>query len=57
CTDCFAQPLLCSKCCQNRHRHLPYHCVERWMGEFFQPAWLSSLGVEIHLGHQGDICP
>ncbi|KDQ52098.1 hypothetical protein JAAARDRAFT_90614, partial [Jaapia argillacea MUCL 33604] len=53
CTDCFAQPLLCSKCCWNRHQHLPYHCVECWMGEFFQPAWLSSLSVEIHLGHRG----
>ncbi|KDQ52095.1 hypothetical protein JAAARDRAFT_139298, partial [Jaapia argillacea MUCL 33604] len=57
CTDCFAWPLLCSKCCRNRHRHLPYHRVERWMGEFFQPGWLSSLGVEIRLGHRGDICP
>ncbi|KDQ49013.1 hypothetical protein JAAARDRAFT_144073, partial [Jaapia argillacea MUCL 33604] len=57
CTDCLGSPLLCGSCCRDWHRHLPYHRVEEWKGEYFQPSWLSSLGIEIHLGHGGNICP
>ncbi|KDQ52855.1 hypothetical protein JAAARDRAFT_138003, partial [Jaapia argillacea MUCL 33604] len=51
CCDCLGRPLLCSSCCRGSHRHLPFHWVEQWVEEFFQPGWLSSLGIEIHLGH------
>ncbi|KDQ65212.1 hypothetical protein JAAARDRAFT_111517, partial [Jaapia argillacea MUCL 33604] len=57
CGNCLGRPLLYASCCQTAHRHLPFYWVEQWLGGFFQPGWLSSLGIEIHLGHAGAICP
>ncbi|KDQ56924.1 hypothetical protein JAAARDRAFT_131973, partial [Jaapia argillacea MUCL 33604] len=57
CTNCLGCPLLCASCCRTTHRRLPYHRVEEWKGDSFEPGWLSSVGIEIHLGHLGEICP
>jgi hypothetical protein len=57
CLDCVGESFLCTACGRSRHRWLPFHRVEHWMGTHFQPAWLCQLGVEIHLGHQGKPCP
>ncbi|KDQ49348.1 hypothetical protein JAAARDRAFT_143578, partial [Jaapia argillacea MUCL 33604] len=57
CGDCLSRPLLCASCCRAAHQHLPFHRVEQWLGGLFQPGWLSSLGIKIHLGHGGAICP
>lgn len=55
--DCLGNPVQCADCCQGSHSRLPFHRVEEWTGEFFKPAWLRDVGVEIHLGHGGSPCP
>ncbi|KAF8259198.1 hypothetical protein EI94DRAFT_1616974 [Lactarius quietus] len=57
CTDCFPAPVLCSQCCQDSHKRLPFHRVQKWTGEYFMPSWLQEVGISLHLGHSGDLCP
>jgi hypothetical protein len=51
------RPVQCSNCCRTSHSRLPFHRVEQWTGEFFKPAWLRDVGVQIRLGHEGSPCP
>ncbi|KAH9170154.1 hypothetical protein EDB89DRAFT_1908022 [Lactarius sanguifluus] len=36
---------------------LPFHRVQKWTGKYFIPSWLREVGVSLHLGHSGDLCP
>lgn len=57
CSDCFPGHVLCKKCCRKSHQRLPFHRVQRWTGKCFMPSWLRNVGVSLHLGHSGDLCP
>ncbi|KAH9015214.1 hypothetical protein EDB84DRAFT_1567796 [Lactarius hengduanensis] len=57
CSDCFPALVLCKGCCRNSHRQLPFHRVQKWTGKYFIPSWLREVGVSLHLGHSGDLCP
>ncbi|KAF8260218.1 hypothetical protein EI94DRAFT_1458219, partial [Lactarius quietus] len=57
CSDCFPAPVLCRECCQDSHQRLPFHRVQKWTGKYFMPSWLWEIGVNLHLGHSGDVCP
>jgi hypothetical protein len=47
----------CMECFRDHHRFLPLHRIQHWAGEYFAPAWMCQVGVEIHLGHNGQPCP
>ena len=57
----------CQKCSQptpycrthiiSTHRHLPYHWIEEWNGDFFARRDLGDIGFILHLGHRGLPCP
>jgi CxC2 like cysteine cluster associated with KDZ transposases len=36
---------------------MPFHRVEEWVGDHFEPSWLSKAGVRLHTGHAGKPCP
>jgi hypothetical protein len=57
CIHCFAHPQLCHGCIISSHKHLPFHFVEKWNGEFFQHTTLQELGFVLHLGHASQPCP
>jgi hypothetical protein len=57
CQDCFPQAFTCGNCCLKSHRSLPFHKIEKWNGKCFVSAELRSLGLVLHLGHQGNPCP
>ncbi|KAI9445919.1 hypothetical protein H4582DRAFT_1786494, partial [Lactarius indigo] len=57
CSDCFPALVLCKGCCRKSHRQLPFHRVQKWTGKYFMPSWLWEVGVSLHLGHSGDLCP
>lgn len=57
CLECFGSPFECTDCCRRRHRQLPRHRVQEWVGNYFEPSWLRFAGVEIFLGHHGNPCP
>ncbi|KAH9020129.1 hypothetical protein EDB85DRAFT_1872687, partial [Lactarius pseudohatsudake] len=57
CSDCFPALVLCKACCRKSHRQLPFHRVQKWTGKYFMPSWLREVGVSLHLGHSGDLCP
>ncbi|KAF8259615.1 hypothetical protein EI94DRAFT_1468206, partial [Lactarius quietus] len=57
CSDCFPAPILCRECCRDSHQRLPFHRVQKWTGKYFMPSWLREIGVNLHLGHSGDVCP
>lgn len=57
CSDCFPAPVLCEACCRTSHQRLPFHRVQKWTGEYFMPSWLREVGVCLHLGHSGGLCP
>jgi hypothetical protein len=57
CQDCFPCAFICRSCCLKNHRNQPFHKIEKWNGKCFIPADLLSLGLVLHLGHQGNICP
>ncbi|KAF8267233.1 hypothetical protein EI94DRAFT_1701133 [Lactarius quietus] len=57
CSDCFPAPVLCRECCQDSHQQLPFHRVQKWTGKYFMPSWLQEIGVNLCLGHSGDLCP
>ncbi len=39
------------------HRHMWFHFIEAWKGEFFRRYDLISIGFVIYLGHNGRRCP
>lgn len=57
CKACFGNPILCADDLRERHGKLPFHRIEKWTGQFFEDAWLSDVGVVLHLGHGGEPCP
>lgn len=57
CIYCFANPQLCQGCIISTHTNCPFHLIERWNGDFFQPATLMDIGFTLHLGHAGLPCP
>ncbi|KAH9912597.1 uncharacterized protein B0H18DRAFT_889665 [Fomitopsis serialis] len=57
CLSCFGRPVFCESCCLREHARLPFHRLERWTDTFWVPSWLRSLGLQIHLGHEGSPCP
>ena len=57
CSDCFPALVLCKECCRKSHQRLPFHRVQKWMGKYFMRSSLQEVGVSLHLGHSGDLCP
>jgi len=57
CHSCFGDPLFCTDCCRTQHHRHPFHRISQWNGEFFQDTSLTDVGLEIHLGHEGNSCP
>lgn len=57
CEDCFGSPLCCQSCLLQTHISSPFHRIQHWNGEFFQPAKLVNLGYTLHSGHGGLQCP
>jgi hypothetical protein len=56
CLSCIGLQLFCRKCIRTSHQHLPFHRVEQWMTDRFEPSWLSKAGVQLHTGHGGNPC-
>lgn len=48
---------MCTDCIRHTHRFHPFHRVEAWVHDTYQPAWLAQAGVRVHLGHGGSPCP
>ena len=57
CHDCFANPVFCTHCLQERHQMQPFHRVSRWNGKCFTPSSLANAGLTLNLGHGGGLCP
>ncbi|KAF8269149.1 hypothetical protein EI94DRAFT_1575097 [Lactarius quietus] len=57
CSDYFPAPVLCQECFRDSYQRLPFHQVQKWKGKYFMPSWLRDIGVNLHLGHSGDVCP
>ncbi|KAF6746113.1 hypothetical protein DFP72DRAFT_992875 [Ephemerocybe angulata] len=57
CDDCIGRTFLCAQCCKSEHAEHQLHRIQRWTGEHYEPAWLWSVGVVVHLGHYGEPCP
>ena len=57
CKTCSGGRLLCSECCRNAHMFLPFHRVELWNGRYFEVGALWQIGLKLHLGHEGLVCP
>ncbi|KII83256.1 hypothetical protein PLICRDRAFT_119572 [Plicaturopsis crispa FD-325 SS-3] len=57
CRDCGRGVLLCKPCIIERHRCLPLHIVEGWVGGFFRRVSLRDLGLRVQFGHSGgEVC-
>ncbi|KAI9069574.1 hypothetical protein FKP32DRAFT_1559434, partial [Trametes sanguinea] len=56
CPDCRVCRPLCKECLLITHEQNMFHRPERWNGEYFEKAALSSLGLVIALGHDGEPC-
>ena len=54
---CQGRPTFCYVCCLEAHSKHPLHRVEFWEGEFYRPAWLRQVGLQVHCGHSGAPCP
>ncbi|KAH9035448.1 hypothetical protein EDB83DRAFT_2228949 [Lactarius deliciosus] len=57
CTECFPTLVLCRECCRKSHQWLPFHRVQRWTGTYFTSSWMWEVGISLHLGHSGNLCP
>ncbi|KAF8235162.1 hypothetical protein L208DRAFT_1183323, partial [Tricholoma matsutake] len=57
CCDCWGCPLQCTVCCQEAHQSNPFHQLDDWTGGYFEPVWLSQVGVLLHIGHEVHPCP
>ncbi|KAJ7772710.1 hypothetical protein DFH07DRAFT_953170 [Mycena maculata] len=52
CKDCMGGgELLCEKCVVERHKQLPFHRIEKWMGTSFMRTTLKQMKLRIQLGH------
>jgi CxC2 like cysteine cluster associated with KDZ transposases len=47
----------CCKCSTKVHLENPLHRIKKWNGRHFEDADPGELGLTIHLGHGGDLCP
>lgn len=57
CRECFISLALCSACIVERHKHQPLHHIQAWTGTHFETHALCDLGLVLHLGHDGKLCP
>lgn len=59
CTNCTQAPLLCRTCLLQTHAHTPLHKAQRWDAErkHWEDVSVASLGLVLHLGHEGTQCP
>ena len=57
CVDCIGSPPRCASCCRDEHTRDPFHRVEVWSGTHYTRGSLRHLGVAIHVGHAGELCP
>ena len=58
CKSCFGQDMVwCLSCCLAYHQRAPFHYIQFWNGNFFEPKDLNDLGLILHSGHQGSPCP
>jgi hypothetical protein len=60
CIDCNTPLLRCIKCIVSEHIANPFHQIQRWdnaRGAYDKNVSLKSLGLAIHLGHEGHPCP
>ena len=55
--DCFQSPLVFAECVMDQHACMPFHWIQQWNGRFFEKLDLSTLGLELNLGHDGRLCP
>ncbi|EIW75466.1 hypothetical protein CONPUDRAFT_65969, partial [Coniophora puteana RWD-64-598 SS2] len=56
CLSCFGTPEGCTDCMRNTHKQLPFHNVESWEGSHWRRVTTDSLGVHLHMGHDGAMC-
>jgi CxC2 like cysteine cluster associated with KDZ transposases len=56
CNECFHPRLLCRTCIISAHLQHPFHNICEWCGTHFERTSLSSLGVALCLGHDGEKC-
>jgi|SRR3984957_228251 hypothetical protein len=57
CLSCLGPQVFCNECILSTHRRLPFHRVEHWTGDHFQPSCLADAGMKLHCGHFGMPCP
>ena len=57
CTECWDTGSFCASCLIEAHKHLWFHWIERWNGQFFVRYDMASIGFVIYLGHHGLPCP
>jgi hypothetical protein len=57
CKSCFGTPMFCEECIVTCHLRLPFHQVQEWTGNHFEPSSLGKTGVRIYTGHAGAPCP
>ncbi|KAF8449492.1 hypothetical protein L210DRAFT_3389489, partial [Boletus edulis BED1] len=57
CSDCFGHPLFCTPCTREQHKSHPFHRIQQWTGSFFEDSSLNLAGLELHLSHEGKVCP
>ncbi|PIL23637.1 hypothetical protein GSI_14950 [Ganoderma sinense ZZ0214-1] len=57
CLECGEAAPMCEACTITAHKHLYYHRVHRWKGDYFEAIDLCDIGYVIHLGHRDDPCP
>jgi hypothetical protein len=57
CRDCVQPHLMCRTCFVAAHVHQPFHQAVEFNGNSFERKTLSDLGLQFHLGHEGQPCP
>ena len=57
CRDCPVFQPVCDKCLLEAHAYEPYHWGEVWVGRCFRKFDMVDIGMEVHLGHDGQKCP
>lgn len=57
CQDCDSNKLACASCLVRDHQHSWFHWGEKWTGTYFEKVDMSTLGLEVQLGHAGERCP
>ena len=55
CKDCFTLHLTCRSCCVTLHVTLPFHCIQKWTGTFFEHSDLNELGFIMEIAHESSV--